>query len=452
MISFLFLLVAASDFPACDSGTLSISRYAHATNEAFIEKVTSGHGRQFVPQMPLAAFDASGHISKIDFGSEKFLSYSSDNGWNNQLLNLLCAIDMAQLTNRTLIVPVFQWPRRRGNAKVSVARLIDLGSVARLGVRVICEDEAGSVAAALSAARIEPRMIQGEGQPHRRRRMPRWSRDEWLRTASGADQAIQVTCCLFWTWTLPTHVARQLYTELRYHPMLEAAAREAARPLVDEVLTEGDGPKGNPVGPSGNGSFAAMHVRRGDKARVDSAYTAVFGGKMTQEYFTRLARDEGFASGSTVFVATDELDRSWFRPLGEAPTFYQLRFVEDLDQRPLLEALSAFPQGLWADVLAILEQIICINAPGGFVGSLPSTLSGHVVNARTMRTDVTSGTMAIELDGRGPGPQEERVEVRPLFTKLHESCCDARTALDLLKLPGVTRLEEVPCVAAVEGC
>ena len=38
------------------------------------------------------------------------------------------------------------------------------------------------------------------------------------------------------------------------------------------------------------------------------------------------------------------------------------------------------------------------------------------------------------------------------FTKLHESCCDARTALDLLKLPGVTRLEEVPCVAAVEGC
>ena len=103
-------------------------------------------------------------------------------------------------------------------------------------------------------------------------------------------------------------------------------------------------------------------------------------------------------------------------------------------------------------MLAILEQIICINAPGGFVGSLPSTLSGHIVNARAMRTDVTSGTMTIELNGRGPSPQEERVEVRPLFTKLHESCCDARTALDLLKLPGVTRLEEVPCVAAVEGC
>ena len=57
-----------------------------------------------------------------------------------------------------------------------------------------------------------------------------------------------------------------------------------------------------------------MHVRRGDKASVDRAYSAVFGGKMTPPFFVRLARDEGIANGSTVFVATDELDRSWFAP------------------------------------------------------------------------------------------------------------------------------------------
>ena len=49
---------------------------------------------------------------------------------------------------------------------------------------------------------------------------------------------------------------------IRYHPTLVRAAREAAAPL----------------GPS----YAAMHVRRGDKAVVDKAY-AIFGGKMTTD-------------------------------------------------------------------------------------------------------------------------------------------------------------------------
>ena len=93
-----------------------------------------------------------------------------------------------------------------------------------------------------------------------------------------------------------------------------------------------------------------------------------------------------------------------------------------------MTALSAFPQPLWADVLAILEQLVCIQAGGGFVGSLPSTLSGHIVNAR-----------------RAAAAAEE--DHRPLFTKLHESCCDQRTAIDLLKLPGVSSLADVPCVA-----
>ena len=33
------------------------------------------------------------------------------------------------------------------------------------------------------------------------------------------------------------------------------------------------------------------------------------------------------------------------------------------------------------------------------------------------------------------------------FVKLHESCCDARTAADLLRLPGVRELADVPCHA-----
>ena len=105
---------------------------------------------------------------------------------------------------------------------------------------------------------------------------------------------------------------------------------------------------------------------------------------------------------------------------------YSLRFADQLDQGALLDALSAFPQPLWPDLLAVLEQTICIHATDGFVGSLPSTLSGHVLNARK----------ASGLDDDG----------RPLFTKLHESCCDARTAADLLRLPGVASLADVPCL------
>jgi len=47
--------------------------------------------------------------------------------------------------------------------------------------------------------------------------------------------------------------------------------------------------------------------------------------------------------------------------------------------------------------LAIWTQIVCAEAPGGFVGSLPSTLSGHVINVR-----------------RAQHP----TDTRPLFTKV----------------------------------
>jgi len=234
--------------------------------------------------------------------------------------------------------------------------------------------------------------------------MPRWSREVWVRDHAGSDVGLlRVTCCLFWTWPLPEEIALEMYKLIAYHPTLVRAAREAAAPL----------------GPS----YAAMHVRRGDKAVVDKAYAAVFGGKMTTEFFGQLAKDEGFVNGATVFVATDELERSWFKPLAQLGG-YKLVFVDDLAQPPLVLALSAFPQKLWADVLAILEQIVCAEAPGGFVGSLPSTLSGHIINVR-----------------RAQHP----TDTRPLFTKVHETCCDARTEMDLLKLPGVASLADVPC-------
>ena len=74
------------------------------------------------------AFDAArGRPRYVELASEKFLTYATDNGWNNQLLNLLCALDMARLVNRTLVVRqegVFDlWPvgRMRATCEVAVA-------------------------------------------------------------------------------------------------------------------------------------------------------------------------------------------------------------------------------------------------------------------------------------------------------------------------------------------
>lgn len=398
---------------------MALPTFAHQLNTEFVDKVTSGQARSFVPTVPPALLlPATNTLQPIDATSTKFFTYESINGWNNQLLNLFYAIDISRQLGRTLIVPPFRWPRRRGEAAVSVGRLLDLGALSRL-LPVVAEDEHGSVAKALEAAGARVQHVPGEGQPHRKKGMPRWKRDEWVAQQRSEGAAVlRVSCCLMWSWLLPDEVARELYAAVVYHPSLVSAAAAAAAPL--------------------GASFGALHVRRGDKTHVDAAYRDVFG-KMSPGYFLKLMADEpafgagALPPGSPLFVATDELDRSWFAPLAAAG--HRLHFVDDLDQAALLTALSAFPQPLWADVLAILEQLVCLRA-SAFVGTLPSTLSGHVVNARAVTAE-SAGTAEAK---------------RPLFVKLHESCCDARTAEDLMRLPGVRTLSDVPCSAQESWC
>eukprot|EP00966_Prymnesium_polylepis_P022280 512672-Prymnesium_polylepis.1 len=109
------------------------------------------------------------------------------------------------------------------------------------------------------------------------------------------------------------------------------------------------------------------------------------------------------------------------------------------------------------DVLAVLEQLVCIFAPGGFVGSLPSTLSGHIVNARQVARLAAHAEppsqapepMFDDGDGGASGAAAEEA-VRPLFTKLHELCCDPRTRSDLVRggwrdPTGVLLPGQLPC-------
>ena len=74
-------------------------------------------GAQPSVQLPLGA------VRPVDFGSAKFFTYDSLNGWNNQLLNLLYAIDVARLLGRTLIVPPSNYEIKEGPIREAAAKL-----------------------------------------------------------------------------------------------------------------------------------------------------------------------------------------------------------------------------------------------------------------------------------------------------------------------------------------
>lgn len=235
--------------PACEAERVSLRAFVHATNDDFVRKVTTGRYREFTPTLPLGVVGADGGITHL-FGeaeapARKFLRYQTNNGWNNQLLDVLCAAEMASLLNRTLVLPPFAWRKRRGNSSVSLGRILDLLELARL-TPLIAEDEAGSVGAALEARGASRVLLRGEGQPHRKKRMPRWDAEGWTSSqSSNPADVIEITPNLFWTWRLSPTWHRAALAHVAYHPTLVRAAIDAAKVL--------------------GGDYGAMHVRRGDK-------------------------------------------------------------------------------------------------------------------------------------------------------------------------------------------
>jgi hypothetical protein len=73
-------------------------------------------------------------------------------------------------------------------------------------------------------------------------------------------------------------------------------------------------------------------------------------------------------AGALLYVATDEADRSFFRPLGEV---YELCFFSDLHPR----------DGLAIETIGAAEQLLCASAER-FVGTRLSTFSGYINRLR----------------------------------------------------------------------
>lgn len=114
--------------------------------------------------------------------------------------------------------------------------------------------------------------------------------------------------------------------------------------------------------------FNAIHVRRTD-------HPSSF--RIKQDYWLQLLNVRDAVNlTKTLYIATDEEDKTWFKPFNEAG--YNLYFAEDFsDQLRLGNVNLAVIQ----DMLGLCEQLICAHADH-FVGSYYSTFTMYIKRLR----------------------------------------------------------------------
>lgn len=118
--------------------------------------------------------------------------------------------------------------------------------------------------------------------------------------------------------------------------------------------------------------FNAIHVRRTD-------LPSIF--QMKQEYWLRRLKEKNSLKlTKTLYIATDEGNKTWFNPFREAG--YNLLFADDFDDQLHLQNInSVFVQ----DMTGLCEQLICAHAHS-FVGSGHSSFSMFIMRLRKQFT------------------------------------------------------------------
>jgi len=142
-------------------------------------------------------------------------------------------------------------------------------------------------------------------------------------------------------------------------PQDERRARTLLRDSIRyrrEIIEQAEGALRSP--PLAGKDFGAMHIRRGDfqyhNTRIEAANI--------------VAHTENlFRVGQTIYVATDEHDPEFLKPLRDR---YSVVTLGDLDA----DFVAAIPYH-W---LGIIETLVCAAAPGRFVGTRLSTFSARI--------------------------------------------------------------------------
>jgi GDP-fucose protein O-fucosyltransferase len=124
-----------------------------------------------------------------------------------------------------------------------------------------------------------------------------------------SDRSILCSLCT----VLGSHISNCRFVLLvRYNDEIQCAAARVVQGLHENALAKTNG---------ASASFHTMHVRRGDfTTSYQKGSNAV-----TADDIYQTVKDE-LEDGSIVYVATDETDKSFFKPLGQ---HYDIKFLDD---------------------------------------------------------------------------------------------------------------------------
>jgi hypothetical protein len=176
------------------------------------------------------------------------------------------------------------------------------------------------------------------------------------RENTGSRPLIQFYGYLFFAdWHQDVQMKRFARDNVRFADVIQCAAARIVQALRG-IARQADGVRNN------DGSFDTMHVRRSDFKNLD-----VY--KDGTDPAENILADQYFADRRTVYIATDEQDKSFFNVLHQT---YNVLFLHDFDH--LLP-------GVDPNYFGMIEQLVCARGDK-FVGTYYSTFTAYVNRVR----------------------------------------------------------------------
>lgn len=173
---------------------------------------------------------------------------------------------------------------------------------------------------------------------------------------TGSRPLIQFMAYLFFeSWEQDLQMKRFLRDHLRFSDIIQCAAArivEGIREIAANVAN----------GTNDSGGFDTMHVRREDFKGLDTYKDGII-----QPH--QMVDAKFFAPQRTVYIATDERDKSFFEILHQHHT---ILFLHDFDH--LIEGIDPNYYGM-------IEQLVCAKGDK-FVGTYYSTFTGYINRVR----------------------------------------------------------------------
>lgn len=162
----------------------------------------------------------------------------------------------------------------------------------------------------------------------------------------------------FEDWRHDLHLKRLVRDHLRYLDELQCAAARVVAAVRDRARKKD-------AGKNSGGIFDTMHIRRGDFQYLDT--------RLDAPVLYNLSRAD-IPEGTTLYIATDERDRSFFAPFAQ---HYDVCFLGDFAH--LIPNLSKNYYGM-------LDQLIASRGRT-FYGTFYSTFTGYINRMRGYHAD-----------------------------------------------------------------